>query len=47
MDWSSLWVGAGVEPKARPCPMACIPKISGAPITRASFSLTIDDIVIR
>jgi len=33
--------------KARPCPKACIPTISGVPITRESSSLTIDAIAIR
>jgi transposase len=47
MGWSSPWAGAAVGQKARPCPMACFPTISGAPITRESFSLTIDVIVIR
>jgi hypothetical protein len=45
MAWSSPWVGAAVEPKERPCPMACFPTISGAPITRARFSLAINVIV--
>ena len=47
MAWSSPWGGVAVEPKERPCPMACFPTISGAPITRASFSLAINVIVIR
>src|ERR1700691_113052 len=40
-------MGRRREPKERPCPMACCPTISGAPITRASFSLAINVIVIR
>ena len=47
MAWSSPWGGAAIEPKGRPCPMVCTPTISGAPITRASFSCTIKGIVIR
>jgi len=47
MGWSSPWLGAAVEPKGHPCPMACIPTISGTPIARASFSLAINIIVIR
>ena len=47
MAWSGPWVDVAVRPKARPCPRACIPTISGALITRASFSLAINVIVIR
>src|SRR5215472_15368709 len=39
MAWSSPWVAATVEPKARPCPTACIPTISGAPI-KGEFQLS-------
>jgi len=47
MGWSSPWGRAAIGRKARPCPMACFPMISGAPITRKSFSSAIDAIVIR
>jgi transposase InsO family protein len=36
--WSRRWAGAAVAPKERLCRRAFIPTISGAPITRASFS---------
>jgi Homeodomain-like domain len=47
MDWSSRCGRAAVEPKARPYRTVCIPTISGAPITKASFSLAINVIAIR
>ena len=45
--WSSPCIGAVIAPRERPCLTVCIPTISGAPITRASFSSTINAIVIR
>jgi transposase len=40
-------IGAATGPREPPYPTVCFPTISGAPITRESFSLTIDVIVIR